>query len=115
MEQLTKKEFEIIKLPIGQWQDYKELRLRALKTEPQNFSSPYAKEPVYPEEKWQQRLQSANEGLTSWMYFARQNGTLVGMIGGYRDENDLKNHTAQIWGVYVDPEQRGKGIAKDLM
>jgi ribosomal protein S18 acetylase RimI-like enzyme len=28
---------------------------------------------------------------------------------------NLKNHTVQIWGLYVDPEQRGKGIAKALM
>lgn len=114
MEQLVNNEIKIIKLPIGQWQEYKELRLRALKTEPQAFSSSHAKETTYPDEKWQERLKSANEGITSWMYFARKGNGLVGMIGGYRDENNLRNHTAQIWGVYVDPEYRGKGIAKSL-
>lgn len=115
MGQPSKNEIEIIKLPIEQWLEYKELRLRALKTEPQAFSSPYTKEEAYPDEKWQQRLKFANEGVTSWMYFARKGSVLVGMIGGYRDVNDLNNHTAQIWGVYVDSEQRGKGIAKSLM
>ena len=32
-----------------------------------------------------------------------------------RRGNDLKNHTAQIWGVYVNPDHRGIGIAKNLM
>lgn len=97
------------------WEEYKGLRLSALKTEPQAFLSSYTKELTYPDEKWQERLQMANEGKTSWIYFAKVNGKLVGMIGGYRDENDLKNQTAQIWGVYVNLAERGKGIAKAFM
>lgn len=115
MKHVNAVNFEIISLPLYRWQEYKELRLDALKTDPQAFLSTYEKEFSYPDEKWQQRLKSANEGKSSWMYFAQLNGKLVGMIGGYQDEDDLKNHSVQIWGVYVDTEFRGKGIAKALM
>ena len=115
MKQRKNNNFEIIKLPLNRWREHKELRLGALKTDSQAFLSTYEKEAEHPDEKWQQRLKSANEEITSWMYFAQSDGKLVGMIGCFRDENDLKNHSAQIWGMYVTPAQRGKGIAKSLM
>ncbi len=111
---ITMNQAEIIQLPLENWQEYKELRLRALQTDPQAFSEPYSRPVAWPDEKWQQRLQTANEGKTTNILFARLDGKLVGMVGFYRDENDFANHSAQIWGVYVDPEQRGKGIAKSL-
>ncbi len=114
-EQKSENGVTIEQLNLSDWQEYKQLRLYALQTDPQAFSSTYARESAYSDEKWQQRVQSASEGKNSWMYFARQRGKLVGMIGGYRDENDQKNHTAQIWGVFVSPDQRGKGISKKLM
>jgi ribosomal protein S18 acetylase RimI-like enzyme len=99
----------------AQWQEYKALRLRALQSEPQAFASSYERELAYPDEKWQQRLQELGNGI-SWVFCAKNaDEELVGMIGGYRDESDLQNHSAQIWGVYVDNKMRGKGIAKALM
>lgn len=108
-------ELMIEQLNNSDWQEYKKIRLFALRTDPQAFLSSLSKESEYADQKWQQRVQSASEGINSWMYFARLKGKLVGMIGGYRDENDQKNHTAQIWGVFVNPDQRGKGISKKLM
>jgi ribosomal protein S18 acetylase RimI-like enzyme len=98
-----------------QWQEYKEIRLRALKTEPQAFLSPYEKEAAYPDEKWKQRLETAGKGR-SWVFFAKnEEDRLVGIVGAYRDDDDLQNHSAQVWGLYVDRETRGKGIGKALM
>lgn len=115
MVKISKKSIKIQKLLPCQWQEYKELRLCALKTEPQAFASPYKKEVTYPDEKWQQKLQNVENGKI-WIFFARNfDNKLVGMAGGYRDDNDLQNHSAQIWGVYVDKKKRGKGIAKSLM
>ena len=99
----------------AKWQEYKALRLSALKSEPQAFASSYEREAAYPYEKWQQRLSELGNGI-SWVFCARNtDGRLVGMIGGYRDDSDIQNHSAQIWGVYVDENMRGKGIAKALM
>jgi ribosomal protein S18 acetylase RimI-like enzyme len=99
----------------AQWAEYKDLRLRALQREPQAFGTPYSKDVAHPDEKWIERLEAVGKG-TSWNLFARNSeGKLVGMIGGYRDGNDMQNGTAQIFGVYIDQEERGKGIAKKLM
>jgi ribosomal protein S18 acetylase RimI-like enzyme len=106
---------DILQLLPSQWQEYKKLRLQALKSEPQAFLSPFSKEVNLQDEIWQQRLQNVGNGK-SWMFFARgSDGKLVGMVGGYRDDTDLINHSVQIWGVYVDQNIRGKGIAKALM
>lgn len=48
MKQVKNNDFEIIKLSLGRWREYKELRLRALKTDPQAFLSTYIKEAEYP-------------------------------------------------------------------
>lgn len=115
IETNQKLNIEIFQPLPSQWQEYKELRLRALKSEPQAFASSFERESAYPDEKWQQRLKESGNGK-SWVFCARNvDGKFVGMIGGYRDDNDIQNHSTQIWGVYVDSEMRGKGIAKALM
>lgn len=106
---------KIQRLPPDQWEEYKNIRLEALKREPQAFMSPYSKELAYPDEKWKQRLTNVGNGK-NWILFARNSsGKIVGMIGGYRDDNAMQNHSAEIWGVYVNSDMRGKGIAKALM
>lgn len=114
-ENFSMRNLEIISLPTSQWEQYKRLRLEALKNDPQAFSSNYAREAAYPDEKWQKRVADANAGKVSKMYFAKLDGKLVGMVGSYRDDEGLINHKAEIWGVYVDPNYRGKGVAKSLM
>jgi len=105
---------EVTKLDLIQWQEYREIRLDALKSEPQAFLSTYDREVGWLDEKWISRLKETfSKG--SWLLFAKGRLGLVGMIGGYRDSKDLENHTAQIWGVFVKSQERGKGIAKALM
>ncbi len=110
-----KNNFEIITLTSESWYDFKNLRLNALKTDPQAFLSTFEKQSNYPDEKWRERLEIANEGIRSWILFAEENSQLVGMVGGYRSDDNLKDNSAEIWGVYVKPDKRGKGIAKALL
>ncbi len=108
-------DFKIIKLKPRDWKDYKELRLRALKAEPQAFLVSYEEELAIPDEKWQQRLQKAGKGR-SWILFAKDTSDrLTSMVGGYRSDDNIKNHSAEIWGAYVDKDSRGKGVGKNLM
>jgi len=104
---------KIITLPVSRWQDYKEIRLRALEKESSSFCMAYDKEVAWSDEKWKKSLQDALDG-NSWLYFASYNDELVGMIGGYGDELDWKNHRVYLWGLYVDEEFRGKGWARLL-
>jgi ribosomal protein S18 acetylase RimI-like enzyme len=109
---VDKRKVKIITLPASRWQDYKEIRLRSLIKEPLSFWA-YDKEVTWSDEKWKQSLQDALDGKC-WLYFASLNDELVGMIGGYGDELDRKNHRVYLWGLYVDEEFRGKGWARLL-
>jgi ribosomal protein S18 acetylase RimI-like enzyme len=107
------KKVKITTLPVSRWQDYKEIRLRALEKEPSSFCMAYDKEAAKSDEKWKQSLQDALDGK-SWLYFASYDDKLVGMVGGFGDELDWKNHRVYLWGMYVDEEYREKGLARLL-
>lgn len=103
---------KIITLEPAAWQLYRDLRLRALKEEPQAFASTYEENANKPDEYWMKRLEEANEGKTQWLVFAKQGDKLIGMVGAFvKDKMD----TVDIIAVYVAKEARGQGIAKKLM
>lgn len=91
---------------------------------------------------WQLRLESlqndsdsfadsAEEHQTKTLDFARErlsgnpaenfvvgyfeNESLSGTAGFYRHPHLKEHHKGTIWGVYVQPQSRGKGVAKALM
>jgi ribosomal protein S18 acetylase RimI-like enzyme len=41
--------------------------------------------------------------------------SLVGAVGAYRDRHVKASHRVHVWGMYVTPSHRGKGIAAELM
>ena len=110
MENNSTSQIEIVRLPVSEWQSYKTLRLRALKVDPKAFGSSYEKESQAPDEKWQERLSNDN-----WILFAKAEGQLVGMMGAFQTETDKASQTANIYGVYVAQEARGKGVSGMLM
>ncbi len=103
---------EIISLKPEEWMQYKDLRLRALKEDPQAFGSTYEDNSKHPDKYWQQRLEDTINKNTQWLVFANLNGKLVGMAGGFAEKEPDNAH---VIAVYVIPEARGKGISKQLM
>ena len=104
---------EIGKLQIKDWQEYRDLRLRALKEDPQAFGASYAENAKHSEEEWKRRLDNAIKGEANWLLFAKENDKLVGMIGAFIEKG--ATDTATIIAMYVPIEERGKGISKKLM
>jgi ribosomal protein S18 acetylase RimI-like enzyme len=113
MQKKTSK-IKIVELPISDWIDFKEIRLAALKEEPQAFGSSYAKEAAYPDIKWQERLRDG-ESKKGIYLFAKLEGKIIGMVMGGRTDEDKHAHLAHIWGTYVNSKAWGKGIGKELV
>lgn len=42
-------------------------------------------------------------------------GALIGVTGFYREQRIKLRHRGGIWGVYVTPEWRGRGVARAIM
>lgn len=94
-----------------QWRLYREIRLEALKTEPQAFVTKYADSVNKPDSYWQNRLANA-DGEKSWLLFAMDNERAVGMLGAFAMEEPT---VVEIVSVYVTPAMRSLGIGQMLM
>lgn len=105
-------EFEIVTLSPAEWQRYREIRLEALRSEPQAFSTTYANASQQPPEYWQNRLAEAARGEKSWLRFAEAGHRLIGIIGAYRGDGA---DSADVISVYVAADWRGKGAGRALM
>lgn len=106
---------KIITLPPERWREAKRLRLEALRAEPAAFASSYADELAFSDDVWITRLTSAFQRDKNMTCFAELNGELVGMAGANWSTREKLRHVATIYGVYVSPAQRSKGIASQLM
>jgi RimJ/RimL family protein N-acetyltransferase len=90
------------------------LRLRALREEPHSFAeSPEEHERKSPEIV--RELLRQSKPAEKFILGAFEHGELVGMAGFYRQAHAKFLHKGTIWGVYVRPESRGRGVAKALL
>jgi len=93
------------------WEAFKLLRLRGLASDPNAFASTWAEESHLDDLKW---IDWVNRGATStseaiWVA-ERTDRSLVGMIGVFS-----KDHSFYVWGMWVEPTQRGRGIGGGLL
>lgn len=91
---------------------FRELRLFALKDSPTSFSADYNIISNLPISYWEGRL-SPNEYGT--LFFAENNSKLAGMMGIRRGETPKTEHGAGVWGVFIRPEWRGLHIAEEMI
>jgi ribosomal protein S18 acetylase RimI-like enzyme len=89
------------------------LRLKALESEPSAFGESPEEHRATSLEVFTKRLATMNGD--SYVLGAFAGATLVGTIGLGRNSRHKQRHKARIWGVFVDPEYRGQGIAKRLL
>lgn len=89
----------------GEGSPLRELRLRALTDAPQAFGRSYAEEVAYEDAWWAQLAASGR------VQVAEVDGRLAGMAGGAT----LADGTAELWGMWVEPEARGTGVARRLV
>jgi ribosomal protein S18 acetylase RimI-like enzyme len=89
------------------------LRLRALETDPVSFAESPEELKRTAVEEYASRLRSG--GAENFVYGAFDGEQLLGMIGFYRDALLKRRHIGHIWGVFVSPSARGKGVGRALL
>lgn len=93
----------------GDVEDYRSIRLAALKTEPEAFGSTHALEAPRSNAEHAERLSS------STVVGAYDGNSIVGMIGCRQESSPKTGHKALIWGFYVRPESRRAGVGAALV
>lgn len=105
----------IAPLPPEEWQKYREIRLEALKTNPTAFLNTFEDVKKYPEEKWRKQLEQSQKRDGAFFLFAFDGKKVIGMNGVYWVKKPVIKHVAEVFGVFVNPNYRDKGIGKRLM
>lgn len=101
-------------ITMGDWKEFKKLRLRALQNEPSAFLSSYVELKNDSDDKWKTHVKEFING-NSIVIVAKNKDTFIGMVGAYFSKYIKARHVASIWGTYVDKEYRGQKIGYRML
>jgi RimJ/RimL family protein N-acetyltransferase len=90
---------------------YVELRRKALLDAPLAFTASPADDFVGSADGVRRQLRHGPD----WMIFGAFKPALVGSLGLFRDRHLKASHRVHLWGMYVDPDHRGQGVAAELL
>lgn len=101
--------FRIARLQPSDAEAFRTIRLAALKTTPEAFGSTYDREASRPESAFTDWLSSAV------VFGAYDDRRIVGMAGFQQETGPEVAHKAFVWGFYVEPAWRGRGVGSALV
>ncbi|WP_243373625.1 GNAT family N-acetyltransferase [Microvirga solisilvae] len=93
-------------------QSYRDLRLEALRANPEAFGSSYEEEAPQSLETVRARIPASGPNA---IFGAFADGRLVGMAGFAVYDRKKALHKGLMWGVYVQAEWRGNGLGRELV
>jgi RimJ/RimL family protein N-acetyltransferase len=102
---------EIVQLTSDNWQLLKDMRLKALQTDPLAFGRTYEEESQLSDEDWKDKLTDPD---SEW-FFSKKDGKYIAMAGVIFAKRKIIQHRAEINGVFVEPAYRRQGIGEDLV
>jgi RimJ/RimL family protein N-acetyltransferase len=88
-------------------------RLRGLRENPEAFGSTFAEESVMPPEVRRSHFHCTDENFVLGAF--GEDGQLIGVAGFYRATHLKLRHKGFVWGMYVPPESRGRGVGRALL
>lgn len=91
-----------------------QLRLEMLLSDPASFADSAEEHQTTTIETARKHL-GAGDPASNFVLGSFENGKLMGTAGFFRRKNNKERHKGHVWGVYVSPDQRGKGAGKALM
>lgn len=100
--------YSVKKLEADDWTIFSEIRLRALRSDPKVFGSTYEREVEFSETDWRTRLADPDTAV----FVVLESGRAIGMTGAAVDRDDSSRRTVLLWGSWVEPDARGRGISK---
>jgi ribosomal protein S18 acetylase RimI-like enzyme len=103
---------EVRELTVDDADEYRSLRLRALREEPEAFGSSWEEENARPLEATIAWLQG--RAIVAFGGFD-DNGKMVGMVRLHRHDGITSRHKADIISMYVAPEARRHGLGRMLI
>lgn len=98
---------EIRVITADDWEAFREVRLRALADSPDAFGVTLAEAVSQPESVWRERASGPNP-----VVLAFSGDRPVAMGGLYAPED---SPDAYVWGMWVEPESRGRGVGARLL
>lgn len=92
------------------------LRLQAFRDEPLAFGSTVEDHAGRPLSDVARELGQGEDRHAVGAFVPEPGGAaLVGILGLDRDRRVKRRHRAKVWGMYVDPRARGRGVGKALL
>lgn len=93
-------------------QSFQQVRLRALTDHPESFGMAAEEEARMTLEQVASLLAPHPKRFTLGAF---EGGKLIGFAGFYQMDRIKMRHKGHIWGMYVAPEGRGKGVGRALL
>jgi GNAT superfamily N-acetyltransferase len=95
--------------------DFQRLRLAALQEAPEAFGSTYEEDVLLPLDVVADRIAEVTVPPRRVVFGAFDGDALVGFIGCMQEPKLKSRHKAIVWGTYVEPAARGRGVGRALL
>jgi ribosomal protein S18 acetylase RimI-like enzyme/ketosteroid isomerase-like protein len=94
---------------------FRALRLAALRESPEAFGSTYEEDLLLTDDVVAARLEEATTAPRRVGLGAVDGDRLVGFVGCVQEAKLKSRHKAFVWGMYVEPAVRGRGVGRALL
>jgi ribosomal protein S18 acetylase RimI-like enzyme len=91
------------------WERLRDVRLRALTSDPDAFLETVEDARTFPDERWRERARPSEHDVT---FVHERDGVFNGMVSAFLDDDA---ETVHLVGMWVAPDLRGSGVARELV